>query len=283
MNTTMNTAGAKNQRKKIEEILKKISSMSNQEYTDWIKSVSKFHNYSLMNQILIWLSGGVAVMGARQWQERYNRKVKPDQYRWPIWILAPRVYKYKKTLVNENGEEEEKEIKGLRGFKCVRVYDIEQTTGPDLPSVMTKEVKTISLDDLLAIANKLNFSVSYEKMEYNCGGYITGDHGRIVINSLHNEPDQIGTLIHELSHGLLKHHDKEKRGDLTKDIIECEAETLTHLIADDFGVDRQSIFYLKSWGMSGKIMESFEKISSAYTKFKKVYAEITKQNKIAVA
>lgn len=84
----------------------------------------------------------------------------------------------------------------------------------------------------------------------------------------------MGTLLHEISHGLLEHHIKEKRETLTRNIVECEAETLTHIIGTDFGIERSSKFYLKSWGLDGAIMKSFDKINRGYSKFQKVYKEV---------
>lgn len=272
-----NTNGADNAKKKIEKMLETVSSMDEKDYIDWIKNLSKFHNYSFLNRILIMISGGASVMGARQWTERYNRKVKTDQYRWPIWILAPKIFKYKdKEIDPKTGKETGKEITktGICGFKCVKVYDIDQTTGPDLPDVYTQKVKGITKDQTLKIAEKLNFKVSYAKMEHACGGHIKHDSGEIVLNSIHSDTEHVGTLLHEIAHGLLEHHVKSKRKDLSRETAECEAETLTHIIGTDFGIERASKFYLKSWGLDGQIMDSFDKINRGYSKFQKVYKEV---------
>lgn len=274
MSKSKNTSGADNAKKKIEDMLNTISNMTDTDFLNWIKSLSKFHNYSFMNRILIMLSGGTNVMGSKQWTERYNRTVKKNQYRWPIWILAPKIYKYKDTEI-VNGKETEVVKTGIAGFKCVKVYDIEQTTGPDLPDVYTQKVSGITKDQILSIANKCKFNVSYENMEYACGGYIKHESGDIVLNSLHSDNEHIGTLLHEIAHGLLEHHLEDKRQDLSREIVECEAETLTHIIGTDFGIERASKFYLKSWGMNGEIMKSFDKINRAYSKFQKLYKEVS--------
>jgi hypothetical protein len=274
MSKSNNTSGADNAKKKIEKMLESISNMTDIDFLNWIKSLSKFHNYSFMNRILIMLSGGTNVMGAKQWTERYKREVKKNQYRWPIWILAPKIYKYKDTEI-VNGKETEVIKTGIAGFKCVKVYDIKQTTGPDLPDVYTTKVNGITKDQVLSIAKKCKFNVSYENMEYACGGYIKHDSGDIVLNSLHSDNEHIGTLLHEIAHGLLEHHLKDKRQDLSREVVECEAETLTHIIGTDFGIERASKFYLKSWGLNGEIMKSFDKINRAYSKFQKLYKEVS--------
>ena len=270
-----NTGGADNAKKKIEKMLDTVSNMTDIDYINWIKNLSKFHNYSFMNRILIMLSGGSAVMGARQWTEKYNRKVKNDQYRWPIWILAPKIYKYKdKETCPKTGKETEVDKTGICGFKCVKVYDIDQTTGPKLPDVYTQKVKGITKDQVLKVAEKCNFSVDYAKMDYQCGGHIEHGSGKIVLNSLHSDNEHVGTLLHEIAHGLLNHHVDNDRTKLTREVAECEAETLTHIIGTDFGIERASKFYLKSWKLDGAIMKSFDKINRAYSKFQKVYKEV---------
>ena len=268
------TDGAQNQKLKIEKMLESISSMSDTEFKTWMKNISKFHNYSLQNKILIWLSGATNVMGAKQWQEKYNRKVRPDQYRWPIWILAPKLFTFTSKEIDKTGKEVEVKKSALRGFKCVKVYDLAQTTGPDLPDVYTTHVQGLTKKQTLEIATKLNFNVSYETLEHVCGGYIRHESGDIVLNDVHSDNEHIGTLLHEIAHGLLGHHLEENREDLTRDIIESEAETLTYLISSDFGIERASKFYLKSWGMDGQILKSFDKINKAYGQFQKVYKEV---------
>jgi hypothetical protein len=220
------------------------------------------------------ISGGSAVMGAKQWQERYQRTVKNSQYRYPIWILAPKIYKYKTTETDEKGNEKDVLKQGICGFKCVKVYDIDQTIGPDLPDVYTQKVSGITKEQVLKIAEKCNFKVDYEKMEYACGGYIKHESGDIFLNSIHSDNEHIGTLLHEIAHGLLGHHKDTNREELTREIVESEAETLTHIIGQDFGIERASKFYLKSWNCNGTIMNSFDKINKAYSRFQKLYKEV---------
>jgi hypothetical protein len=269
-----NTSGADNAKKKIEKMLETISNMTESEFINWIKDLSKFHNYSFMNRILIMIAGGQNVMGAKQWQDRYNRRVKSNQYRWPIWILAPKIYKFKDTEIVD-GKETEIVKTGIAGFKCVKVYDIEQTVGPDLPNVYTQKVQGITKKQVLKIAEKCNFKIDYENLDYACGGYIKHESGDIVLNSVHSDTEHVGTLLHEIAHGLLNHHKETDRTKLTREVVECEAETLTHIIGTDFGIERASKFYLKSWGLNGQIMKSFDKINRAYSQFQKLYTEVS--------
>ncbi len=272
-----NTDGAERNLEKIKTMLETVTNMSDDDYRNWLKATSIFRNYSFSNRILIWMAGGTSVMGAKQWQN-YEREVMPDQKYYPIWILAPIIIK-PKTKVNkvnpETGrmEEQADDRPLLIGFKCVKVYDIKQTTGKPLPEIMTKK-SDIDLPSLLEVATALGFKVESKPMEFSKGGCLHHNdeehHNEITLNSNRAGLDNIGTLIHELSHGLLKHH--EERKDVSTSQKECEAETLTFLLCQEYGIERQSQFYLKSWGMKEEIFKSFIFIDKGMNAFKKAFA-----------
>ena len=46
-------------------------------YADYLRTMSKFHNYSFNNTILIAMQGGSLVKGFRQWEKEFERHVKP--------------------------------------------------------------------------------------------------------------------------------------------------------------------------------------------------------------
>ena len=62
-------------------------------YAEYLRTMSKFHNYSLNNTILISMQGGSMVKGYRQWEKEFDRHVKPGEK--AIKILAPTPYKVK--------------------------------------------------------------------------------------------------------------------------------------------------------------------------------------------
>jgi hypothetical protein len=281
-----NTDGAERNLEKIKTMLETVTNMSDDDYQSWLKATSVFRNHSFNNRILIWMAGGASVMGAKQW-EKWERSVKPSEKYNPIWILAPVIVKsdHKVNRVNpETGKMEEVDDDRtiLIGFKCVKVYDIKQTTGKPLPEVMTKR-SDIDLSSLLEVATTLGFKIQYQSMEFGKGGclYHNDDnhHNDIALNSNRAELDKIGTLLHELSHGLLKHH--EERKDVPTPQKECEAETLTFLLCQEYGVERQSQFYLKSWGMKEDIFKSFVLIDKGMNAFKKVFARKEVKEKVA--
>jgi hypothetical protein len=284
-----NTDGAERNLAKIKDMLETVKTMTDADYRAWLDATSIFHHYSFSNRILIWLSGGTSVMGAKQW-EKYERSVAPDQKYYPIWILAPTIIKkaIKVNRVNpvtNRMEEQDDETTILVGFKCVKVYDIKQTTGKPLPEIMTKR-SNVDMPTLIKVATELGFKVNSRPMEFSVGGCLyhndDGHNNDICLNSNRAALDNIGTLIHELSHGLLKHHTDDRK-DIPRDQKECEAETLTYLLCHEYGIERQSQFYLKSWGMKDEIFNSFIFIDKGMNAFKKAFAgqEKAKEEKVA--
>ena len=103
--------------KGVEEIL------TSDRYRDYLKQMSKFHNYSFRNTLLILLQNENAtlVAGYKTWQTQFNRQVNKGEK--GIQIFAPCPYKIKKEreITNEKGEKEKKVeevIRRLKGIDC---------------------------------------------------------------------------------------------------------------------------------------------------------------------
>ena len=114
-------------------------------YADYLRTMSKFHDYSLNNTILIAMQGGNLVKGNKQWEKEFDRHVKPGEK--AIKILAPSPFTVKKQVEKidpdtqkpvfyKDGKPvtEEKEIK-IPAFRVVSVFDISQTEGKELPAL----------------------------------------------------------------------------------------------------------------------------------------------------
>ena len=101
-------------------------------YADYLRTMSKFHDYSLNNTILIAMQGGNLVKGYKQWEKEFDRHVKPGEK--AIKILAPSPFTVKKQVekidpdtqkpvFDKDGKPvtEEKEIK-IPAFRVVSVF-----------------------------------------------------------------------------------------------------------------------------------------------------------------
>lgn len=244
---------------KVDDLLKRIKTMSDEEYSEFVHKCSLFRNYSFWNQIILYSSGATNVKGFRQWQE-IGRTVKKGEK--AIWILAPCFPK--KTKDDDDDEDRKRPVY----FRSVPVFDISQTEGDELPAFGGHA--DVQLDDIRKTAVKLGFSVDFKNLKYKIGGYINKD-GQITINSVQRESDNVATLVHEIAHGLLQHVANKKMPTEQK---EQEAETLCYLIGQEIGYNAKSEMYLKSWKMSDSIKDSMTRINKAYKTFMNTYQSV---------
>lgn len=244
--------------KKVDELLESIGKMTDEEYGKFLQTCRLFHNYSIGNQILLHLQGATNVKGFKSWQA-IGRKVKKGAR--AIWILAPLTYKVK----DESSDSDEYRV---AGFKSIPVFDISDTEGDPLPAF--SKPSEIKFSDMVTIAEKLGFAIETKALDFAMGGYIDNT-GRIVINSVRQECDNVTTIIHEMAHGLLEHHSQPEKN---RKLCEHEAETLTYLINSELGIEGDSVAYLKNWSLTESIKKSMKEINTAYNKFFKVYESI---------
>lgn len=88
---------------KVKEITARLeqgiqSVFNSDRYKEFLNAMSKFHDYSLNNTILIAMQGGNLVKGYTQWQKDFGRQVKAKEK--GIKIFAPAPYKVKNRLIN---------------------------------------------------------------------------------------------------------------------------------------------------------------------------------------
>lgn len=247
---------------KIDTLLSNIESMSDEEFRNILDSMHKFHKYSTNNQFLLSCYGASQVAGFRQWQ-KLKRKVKKGEK--ALRILAPSSFwinrediKGTPQIIREVKKNGVTMCKVLY-FKDVPVFDISQTEGEPIAKGMTTQ-SDITLNPLLETASRLGYTVDNKPMPISTGGYISGND--IFLNSNLAEIEHIGTVIHELAHGLLNHIEKGTE----RELAEQQAEAVTYIVAQHYGIKRNSEFYLKSWKLSESIKDTLEEVSKASSK-----------------
>ena len=139
-----------NKNDKLNETIEKLEQgilniFNSQDYKNHLKVMSKFHNYSFNNQILIYLQNPNATFlkGYKGWQNEFDRQVKKGEK--GITILAP--IPIKKEIEIEKKDEKdnivkEKENVEILLFKPVTVFDISQTQGREIENLhLVEELK----------------------------------------------------------------------------------------------------------------------------------------------
>jgi hypothetical protein len=257
------------QKQVIENLLNRVKTMSSDEFRGMLDSFKKFHNYSFYNKCLIYSAGGSQVAGFNKWKDLKRYVVAKDKHQiGAITILAPSILhqvlvdgKWEKTTEYKFKQFNGPKRKFPVGFFGVQVFDIKDTDGEPLVEPMTKK-SDISYSRVEEVAIKLGFTVEKRPMEFNLGGFISGKD--ITINSNRQESANVGTLIHEMSHGLLGHTDTQC--DHGTDLKEVQAETVTYIVCQELGIERNSEFYLKAWGMSDNVMMEMATLSKVALK-----------------
>ena len=252
-------------------------------YADYLRTMSKFHDYSLNNTILIAMQGGNLVKGYKQWEKEFDRHVKPGEK--AIKILAPSPFTVKKQVekidpdtqkpvFDKDGKPvtEEKEIK-IPAFRVVSVFDISQTEGKELPALtyeLTGNVEQYK-DFFAALEKTSPFAMGFEALSGGVKGRCNYEEKRIFINEGMDELQNIKTAIHEIAHATL--HDTalampERPDRRTREV---QAESVAYAVCQHYGLDTSdySFGYIAGWSSGKELAElkgSLETIRSTAAK-----------------
>jgi antirestriction protein ArdC len=249
---------------KLENGIKGIFNSDN--YKNYLQTLSKFHNYSFNNCILIAMQKPDAthVAGFNAWRDNFKRQVRKGEK--GIKILAPAPFKTKKTVdavdadgkpkFDKNGRrvKEEKEIT-VPAFKVTAVFDVSQTDGEPLPQLGVNEL-TGNVDkykELFAALEKSSpVPVGFEPITSGAKGYYQQMEKRIAINEGMSELQNLKTLIHEIAHSRLHDIDKNAPKDTPRpdrDTREVQAESIAFAVCAHYGLDTSeySFGYVATW------------------------------------
>ena len=223
---------------------------SSEKYAEWLRVCSKFHNYSLNNQILIMMQAPYAtrVAGYRTWQSM-GRQVRKGEK--SLMIIAP--MRIKKEDVDEFGNEDEKE---LLLFKAVSVFDISQTDGEDLPSIADELTDDdTAYDDIInRLVSFAPVPVEFTDIPGTAYGYFSPKENKICIRKDISRQHQCKTLIHEIAHSLCDADPKVMTDRQTKEV---RAESVAYCVSSALGIDtsQYSFGYIASWSSGKELTE----------------------------
>lgn len=201
----------------------------------WLTTMSRFHDYSLGNQMLIaWQRPDAThVAGFHAWK-KFNRLVNKGEK--GIMILAPVTRIVAKVEERDDkGNLHEKSIRKLVNTKLVYVFDVSQTHGDPLPELANVRGDPTAympkLKDLIAAKGiELYFA---DRLPMNAQGISEG--GKIGCQKGLPPAEAFRTLSHELAHELL--HRGERRKETTKRTRELEAESVAFVVCSAIGLD----------------------------------------------
>ena len=264
----------KSQKDRIREITEQLEAgvravFESDAYKAYLKCMSKFHNYSLNNTLLIALQYPEASLcaGYHAWKKDHGRQVRKGEK--GIKIIAPCKYRVE---LNDKDEDGDPKVEMRDGFKVVTVFDLAQTEGRELPSIGVNELRG-DVGDYRRLFNALTeicpVPIYTEDIQGGAKGYYSDADRKIVIKSDMSQLQTIKTMIHEISHEKLhakEHLDNDHPVD--RRTKEVEAESIAYTICQHYGLDSSdySFSYVAGWS-SGKdtkeLKASLERIRSA--------------------
>ncbi len=281
-----------------------------EKYRNYLRTMSRFHNYSLNNQALIHLQRPDAtfVAGYNRWRDKFSRHVLRGEK--GITIIAPTPYKKKieqekldpdtkLPILDADGKivTEEKEIE-IPMFRPVKVFDYAQTDGKPLPERVASPVANLtgSVENYEAFMEALRRSspvpVEVKPLSAEMDGYFSPKSQSITLREGMSEVQTVSAAVHEIAHAKLHNYalqQPEERRHKSRNTEEVEAESISFMVCAYFGIETgaNSFGYVATWSKNAELPEfraSLDTISKTangiITDVEKHFAEVCKERGI---
>ena len=235
-------------------------------YRNYLSTMSKFHNYSFNNTLLIAMQkpDATLVAGYKAWQKNFERHVNKGEK--AIRILAPAPYKIKEErdkidpvtqeiLLDKDGNPKKEEVEiTIPAFRAVSVFDVAQTDGKPIPELAAKELLSDveGYQDMIRAVEAISpVPIELEEIAGDSKGYYDRDSKRIAVQENMSESQTLKTMIHEVAHSKLHSKEVEQDEQMRNDrnTKEVEAESVAYTVCQHFGIDTSdySFGYIAGW------------------------------------
>lgn len=246
---------------------------TSEKYKEYISAMSKFPSYSLNNCVLIATQCPQAtlVCGFKKWQTEFNRSVNKNEH--GIMIIAPMKFKadvdepvYDKNshpVKDDSGNQvTEKVNREFQSYRPAYVFDVGQTSGDDIPSLVTFLDSGVNdyehiRDALISISP---VPVTFEEITSGANGFFSPTESKIVVKIEMPELQTVKTLIHEIAHAELGHGGKDDKWD--RESKEVMAESVAYWVSQMIGLDTSdySFGYISGWSKNREVSELKENL-----------------------
>lgn len=281
-----------------------------EKYRNYLRTMSRFHNYSLNNQALIHLQrpDATLVAGYNRWRDKFSRHVLRGEK--GITIIAPTPYKKKieqekldpdtkLPILDADGKivTEEKEIE-IPMFRPVKVFDYAQTDGKPLPERVASPVANLtgSVENYEAFMETLRRSspvpVEFKPLSADMDGYFSPKSQSITLREGMSEVQTVSAAVHEIAHAKLHNYGLQQAAERkakSRNTEEVEAESISFMVCAYFGIETgaNSFGYVATWSKNAELPEfraSLDTISKTangiITDVEKHFAEVCKERGI---
>ena len=250
-------------------------------YADYLKTMSRFHNYSLNNIILIYMQKPNATMvaGFDKWKNQFGRHVNKGEK--AIKIIAPVLYNKKverekrdpqtqMLVVDEQGNPVMAEITiRVPKFKVTSVFDVAQTEGKPLPTLVHDLYGNVENYDVFMEAIRRSSPAPMDIVplspEEHGDGYYSLSEKHIYLRDGMSQAQTVSAAIHEMAHAML--HSKEmleaeklanpEAKPKSKAQKEIEAESVSYACTKYYSLETKenSFGYIASWSKNQDLPE----------------------------
>ena len=235
-------------------------------YRNYLSTMSKFHNYSFNNTLLIAMQkpDATLVAGYKALQKNFERHVNKGEK--AIRILAPAPYKIKEErdkidpvtqelLLDKDGNPQKEEVEiTIPAFRAVSVFDVAQTDGKPIPELAAKELLSDveGYQDMIRAVEAISpVPIELEEIAGDSKGYYDSEAKRIAVQENMSESQTLKTMIHEVAHSKLHSKEVEQDEQMRKDrnTKEVEAESVAYTVCQHFGIDTSdySFGHIAGW------------------------------------
>lgn len=264
-------------RKEMKEIMEQLEQgvknvFDSDSYKEYLDFMQKFYNYSVNNIILIMTQkpDATLVAGYKAWQSKFGRYVRKGEK--GITILAP--CQHKKVFEDNDGNEIEKK---WMSFRAVKVFDVSQTDGKEIPSyVDTLKGDVEGFKTLVERLKEVSpVEVSFEEIKTGANGYFNDAEKRIVVRKNMSEQQTVKTLIHEIAHAILHNGNGEEK-DTDRRTAEVQAESVAYTVCNLIGIDTSdySFGYVAGWSDGKEVKELTDSMETIRKTAKEIYDKI---------
>lgn len=251
-------------------------------YAEYLRTMSRFHRYSVNNTMLIYMQkpNATLVAGFNKWRDQFERNVMKGEK--GIKIIAPTPCKKKieqekldpdtkMPMLDADGKViiEEKEIK-IPMFKPVTVFDVSQTEGKPLPQLASDLSGNVQNYEVFleALRRASPVPIDFKPIRDGSDGFFSLDNQSITIREGMSEVQTVSAVVHEIAHSKLHNKPAEAENE-TKDrhTEEVEAESISFAVCAYYGIatGENSFGYIATWSKDKELKElraSLETINS---------------------
>lgn len=231
------------------------------EYADLLHFIARFRMYSPFNAMLVHtqMPGATYVATARRWLQDYKRRIHPGAR--PITILQPKgpvlfVFDVSDTSPLPDAPELPQSVtnpfaifKGKENGELERTIENAKRDGVRVHhrEFGSQHAGQIQIADTLDVFHLSEGPKSKERHVTVPVRY------ELLLNSHQTSEERYATLVHELGHLYCGHlgtsneqHWLDRRG-MPKQVVECEAESISYLVCTRLGIETPSAEYLAGY------------------------------------